>query len=80
MPIYWDGSYYYSRNKRTLFQYKFASQGGNGVPPLELFSEVQGVAESQLITGLHTPPASALRAWRGEPRDGMSTVGASVDC
>jgi hypothetical protein len=66
MSIYRDGRYYYSRNNRELFQYEFATQGGNGVLPVELFSDVQSIAASPLITSLHTPPPTALRAWRAE--------------
>ena len=66
MSVYRDGNYYYSRNNRTLFQYEFATQGGNGILPGELFSEVQSVAVSPSMTVLRTFPATALRAWRAE--------------
>ena len=66
VSIYSNGMYEYSWHDRRLFQYKFPTQGGVGVLPLELFTEAQSVAASPFLSSLHTPQPKPLRAWRGD--------------
>jgi hypothetical protein len=66
ISVYRNGEYYFSRNHRTLFQYRFAVRGGQGVLPPELSSEVKNLAASPVIQTLYTGDLEPIRAWRSE--------------
>ena len=66
ISVYRNGQYYFSRNHRTLFQYRFAVRGGEGFLAPELSSEVRNLAASPVIKTLHTADLEPIRAWRSE--------------
>jgi len=65
ISIYRD-QYYFSRNHRTLFQYRFANRGGQGVLTPELAAEVRNLTASPVIHTPRTNDAKPIRAWRAD--------------